>query len=259
MRSTVDSTKVGLSAGARVFEGPLGAPESALRPMGLLGADATLNIQQTTREKMDRYPKVTVVKVIDQQSAELQCSLHEMSVENLTAAFGLEANDIEAQVAGDLAVNNHPLTFDAEGNAVLPNPVKAGVAPVVTDINGATYVAGSDYLLIPRDSFGRSVLFRLSAGAIPAQGSILVDYTYTRKGRVRFPIGSRSTVVERKVKVEEEYTNGQKLTVIIYRATFSINGSLTLNTDGENGMSLPVTVSGLYEPSVNRVVDTYLE
>jgi hypothetical protein len=259
-RSTVDSTKVGFSAGARVFEGDLGAAEASLRPMGLLGADATLNIGQTTRQKQDRFPQVIVAQAILQQSAEMSAVLHELTVDNLRAAFGLEAADLTATAGGDVVVANENAVFDVNNNAVLANPIKTSVAPVVTNVAGSvTYVAGTDYILIPRDQFGRTVLYRLAAGAIGAGATVHVDYTWTRVTRTEFPIGSKSKVVERKVKLEEEYTDGRKLVAVMYRAVFAINGNLTVNTDGENGMSVPVTISGLFDPGQNKVASIYIE
>jgi hypothetical protein len=260
MRSTVDNTKVGFSAGARLFEGAPGAAEGSLRPMGLLGADATLNIGQTTRQKNDRFPVVVVAQAILQQSAQLQAVLHELTTDNLRTAFGLEVADLTATAGGDVVVTNENAVFDANGNAVLANPIKTSVAPVVTNVGGSTtYVAGTDYLLIPRDQFNRTVLYRLSGGAIPAQATVEVDYTWTRVARTEFPIGSKSKVVERKIKLEEEWTDGRKLVAILYRATVSINGNMTVNTEGENGMSIPVTIDGLFDPTQNKVASVFLE
>lgn len=260
MRSTVDSNKIGFSAGARVFEGAPSDVEAALRPVGLLGADATLNISQTTRQKQDRFPLVVVKQAVLQQSAQFQGVMHEITVDNLRAVFGLEAADLVAAAGGDVVVTDENAAFDANGNAVLANPIKVSVAPVVTNSAGTTtYVAGTDYILVPRDSFGRSALFRLSTGAIPAGATVKVDYTWTRIARTEFPIGSKSTVVERKIKLEEEYTDGRKLVAIFYRAVFSVNGSLTLNTDGENGMSIPFTIDGLYDATAGKVCSVYLE
>lgn len=259
-RSAVDTNKIGFSAGARMFEGPVGATEASLRPLGLLGADATLNISQTTKQKQDRAPLVVVKQAINQQSAQIQAVLHEITTDNLRLAFGLENSDLTALAGGDVVVTNEQVVLDANGNGVLANPVKTGNVPVVTNVGGTvTYVAGTDYIFIPRDQFGRSVIYRLSGGTIPAQATLEVDYTWTRVARTEFPIGSRTTVVERKIKLEEEYSDGRKLVAIFYRAVLSINGNITVNTDGENGMSVPVTVDGLYDPTQNKIVSVYLE
>lgn len=259
-RSAVDTNKIGFSAGARMFEGPVGATEASLRPLGLLGADATLNIGQTTKQKLDRAPKVVVKQAIDQQSAQIQVVLHEITSDNLRLSFGLDNSDLTALAGGDVTVTNEQVVLDANNNGVLANPVKPSTVPTVTNVGGTvTYVAGTDYIFIPRDSFGRSVIYRLSTGAIPAGATLEVDYTWTRIDRVEFPIGSRTTVVERKIKLEEEYSDGRKLVAVFYRAVLSINGNITVNTDGENGMSVPVTVDGLYDPTQNKIVSIYLE
>lgn len=259
-RSAVNTNQIGFSAGARLFEGPLGSPESGLRPLGLLGADATLNIGQTTRQKRDRAPQVVVKQAIDQQSGQIQAVLHEINQDNLRLGLGLDVSDLIAAAGGDVAVVNEQAVLDANGNAVLAYPVKTGNVPVVTNVGGTTtYIAGTDYILVPRDSFGRTVIYRLATGAIPAGATLEVGYTYTRTQRVEFPIGTRSTVVERKIKLEEEYTNGQKLVAVFYRANVSLNGNITVNTDGDSGMSLPITVDGLYDPTSGKIVSVYLE
>lgn len=260
MRSTVNSNQVGFSAGARLFEGPTGAAEAALRPLGLLGADATLNIGQTTRQKEDRSPRVVVKQAIDQQSGQIQAVLHEVNPDNLRLGLGLDVSDLVAAAGGDVVVPAELVALDADGNAVLSNPVKVSVVPVVKDATGTiTYTAGTDYVLIPRDSFGRSVIYRLAAGTIPAGASLQVGYTWTRTTRTEFPIGTRSSVVERKIKLEEEYTDGRKLIAVFYRANTILNGNITVNTDGASGMSIPVTISGLYDPTAGKIVSVYLE
>ncbi|GIV82200.1 MAG: hypothetical protein KatS3mg051_1554 [Anaerolineae bacterium] len=264
-RSVVDATKVGFSAGARAFWGPVGTPENLLNPLGLIGADATLNISQTTRQKFDGQPRLLVKQAIDQQSAQIQLVMHEMTVDNLSLALGLEASDLIASAPGDVVVTNESVTLDANNVAALQNPVKlvGGVptpAPVVTNVGGSTtYVAGTDYILVPRDPFGRTLIYRLASGAIAAGQTLEVDYTWVRQGRVEFPIGTRSTLVERKIKIEEEWTDGRRLIAIFPRALISINGNITLNTSGENGMSIPITIDGLYDSSINRLVSVYLD
>ena len=186
--------------------------------------------------------------------------LHEITRDNLRLAFGLEDSDLTALAGGDVVVTNEQVVLDPNGNGVLANPVKAGNVPVVTNVGGTTtYVEGTDYVFIPRDQFGRSVIYRLSTGTIPAGATLEVDYTWTRTARVEFPIGNRTTVVERKIKLEEEYSDGRKLVAVFYRAVLSINGNITVNTDGENGMSVPITVDGLYDPAQNKIVSVYLE
>ena len=259
MRSTVDSTKVGFSAGARIFSGATTDTEAALRPVGLLGADATLNIGQTTRQKMDRFPQVVVAQAILQQSAQMQAVLHEVTKENLRDAFGLETADLTDTTGGDTNVVDEAQTLDANNNIVLKYPIKTGGSATVKNTAGSiTYVAGTDYLLIPRDTFGRTVIYRLSGGAITAGQALKISYTYVAVTQTKFPIGNKSKVVEHKVKLEEEYTDGRKLVAVLYRAVFSINGNLTVNTDGENGMSIPVTIEGLYDATANAVADIYL-
>ena len=264
-RSVVDETKVGFSAGARAFWGPVGTPEASLNPLGLIGADATLNIGQTTRQKFDGQPRLLVKQAIDQQSAQIQLVLHEMTQDNLALALGLENTDLIASAPGDVNVVNEQVTVNADNVAVLANPVKlvGGVptpAPVVTNVGGTvTYVAGTDYILVPRDPFGRTLIYRLSGGAIPVNATLEVDYTWVRLGRVEFPIGTRSTLVERKIKLEEEWTDGRRLIAIFHRALVSINGNITVNTAGENGMSVPVSIDALYDSSQNRLVSVFLE
>lgn len=264
-RSLVDSSKVGFSAGARCFWGPVGTPEAALNPLGLIGADATLNISQTTRQKFDCQPRLLVKQAVEQQSAEIQLVMHEMTEANLQLALGLEPADLTTFTPGDVVVTNEQVTLDANGVAALANPVKlvGGVptpAPVVTNVGGTTtYMAGTDYILVPRDPFGRTLIYRLASGAIPSGATLEVDYTWVRLGRTEFPIGTRSTLVERKFKIEEEWTDGRKLIAVFHRAIASINGNITLNAGGDTGMSVPLTISAQYDSGQNKLVSVFIE
>jgi len=264
-RSLVDRTKVGFSAGARMFWGNYGTPEGALQPLGLLGENATLNIGQQTRQKFDGQPRLLVVQAIQQQSAQIQAVVHEITTDNLKLALGLDSTDLTAYVGGDVVVAGELTTLDLNNNAILRYPVKlvAGVpnpVPVVKNQAGTvTYIAGTDYILIPRDQFGRSTIFRLAAGGIAAGATLAVDYTYTATIRTEFPVGTRVTVAERTFKLEEEYTDGRKLVALFWRAAVILNGNITVNAGADQGMSVPVQIDGLYDSSQNKIVSVYLE
>jgi hypothetical protein len=243
-----------------MFWGPYGSTEAALQPLGLLSENATLNIGQTTRQKFDGQPRLLVVQAIQQQSAEIQAVIHEITKDNLKLALGLDTADLVDTAGVDVVVTNEQVVLDANGNGILTHPIKTGNVPVVTNVGGTvTYVAGTDYIFIPRDQFGRSVIYRLSTGAIPAQATLEVDYTYTPNVRTEFPVGQRTTIVERMFKVEEEYTDGRKLIALLYRANITVNGNITVNAGNDQGMSIPLKIDGLYDSTKNKIVSVFLE
>lgn len=97
--STADANKVMFSKGARVLIGAVDAAKAACTPVGLLGADASLNINPTYRQKQDRFPEVVVAEAIQSVTAEGRFVLREWTKQNLIYALGLAAADV-TDVAG---------------------------------------------------------------------------------------------------------------------------------------------------------------
>lgn len=188
MRSTVNADAVTFSAGARVAVGVRTSPVtlqnletglSAAVPVGLLGADITFNLEQTVRQKMDRFPEVVVAEAVQAQNASAELVLREWTNANLLLALGLEAIDTT-----DVAASPGP------------PPVEA---------------------------------YR------------------------EFPVGRRSTVVYRIVRITEHLANGHRYEAIFWRARLGARGALQLNSV-DQGADLPIIVQALFEPAVNALV-----
>lgn len=108
MRSTVNADAVVFSAGAIVRVGARTSPVTsaslntdlaAATAVGLLGADVSFNIEQTVRQKMDRFPEVVVAEAMQAQNASAELVLREWTNANLMLALGLETADVTAVAA----------------------------------------------------------------------------------------------------------------------------------------------------------------
>lgn len=254
MKSTAIAQHVTFSAGARVLIGAYQTPISALPSVGLIGTDFTFTPEQTVRQKMDHFPSVVVAEAIEQHTAQCEMTLREFNTGNLKLGLGLEDADVTTEAGGDTVVTDEPYTFNADNFILLNQPVKAGAAITVTDQEGAptglvTYVEGTDYFVAGRDVQGRTLIYRTAAGAIPAAGTVYVDYTYNLPTRTIMPIGKRASVVYKTVKVEEELTNGGKHELIFWKARVGFRGGLNLNAEGESSADLPMVVEALYDPA----------
>ena len=62
MKSTNNPNDVTFSAGSAVYVGPYGTAVQELPLIGLLAADMSVNVEQTVRQKMDRFPEVVVAE-----------------------------------------------------------------------------------------------------------------------------------------------------------------------------------------------------
>ena len=247
MKSTNNPNDVTFSAGSAVYIGPYGTSVQELALIGLLAADMSLNVEQTVRQKMDRFPEVVVAESIQAQSARAELTVREWNDENLKLAFGLTADDVTTHPGGDQNVTQ-AATF-RDDLIVLENPIKPGEAVTLTTPDGVTiYTAGADYVTVPRDLQGRTLVYRLAAGAIPAGADVQASYTYTERGRTVHPIGRRATVVYRTVRIVEELTSGGKTEVVMWRARVGVRGAFAMNA-AENSGDIPLVAQALYDPA----------
>lgn len=84
------------SATTQVFVKPYGAPDSQYRPVGLLGQNAQLQVEEAVREKKDFFPEVPVAVAVQSRSARLEATLREWESDNVAIAFGLTDSDFTA-------------------------------------------------------------------------------------------------------------------------------------------------------------------
>src|SRR5690606_40642960 len=114
MFSTNDPSKVQFSKGARVLIGAVDAAKGSCTPVGLLGADASLNINPTYRQKQDRFPEVVVAEAIQSVAAEGRFVLREWTKENLRLALGLATSDVADVAAATVNVVDEEHTVGAD-------------------------------------------------------------------------------------------------------------------------------------------------
>src|SRR5690606_22699863 len=119
MFSTNDPSKVQFSKGARVLIGAVDAAKGSCTPVGLLGADATLNINPTYRQKQDRFPEVIVAEAIQSVTAEGRFVLREWTKENLRLALGLATDDVTDVTGSPVNVEDEEYVLDAGGVAAI--------------------------------------------------------------------------------------------------------------------------------------------
>lgn len=240
--STVDATKVGFSEGARVLVGPVGATKNQCTPVGLLGADATLNINLTYRKKEDHFPQVEVASAL--QSAEVLGSLvlREWKRRNLQLAFDVpdsEVTDVPGSVenvteeAHTIVNRSATLRFPGASNISI---TKATV-PMVED---------TDYTVTVVD--GRTVIVAIVGSALDNDDEIEVDYEYTPLVSTEMPIGRSGPRNYYTVIIEEKFTMSATAGAdfVIHKAAIGLDGSLSINS-AEDGADLPVVVNGVLD------------
>lgn len=88
---------VTFSASTQVYVKPYGAGDDQYRPLGLLGTNATLQVEEQVREKRDFYPEVPVAVAVQSRSARLEATVREWTTDNIALAFGLADDDYTAQ------------------------------------------------------------------------------------------------------------------------------------------------------------------
>lgn len=250
-KSTVNPAYVTFSAGSRVRVGTQGAPSSALRYVGLLGEQMPFNVEQSIRQKMDRFPEVVVAESIQGQSARAEPVFREWTRENMLLALGLEAADVTDIAGGDQTISEaRALT---NGLALTSYPVKQGESVTVRSEDGATtYAPGTDFFVVPRDLEGRTLVVRNVGGNIPAGEGVTIDYTYESRKRTVMPIGRRATVTYYTVEIEEEYTNGSSILLRFHRARIGLRGNLAMQ-GAEDGADLPVAIQALFDPTQDEL------
>ena len=250
-KSTNNPNAVTFSAGSQIFIGAYGTPPQALPLIGLLAADVAFNAEQTMRQKMDRFPEVVVAESIQGQSANIDLTAREWTDSNLQLGLGLESEDVTAYAGGDQRLSES-VSFNGAGVAALAQPLKAGETLTLTsDDETTTYNAGTDYVALPRDLQGRTLIYRLE-GNIPAGTALRASYTYQERGRTVMPVGRRATVVYRTVRVVEEFTNGGRAELIMWRARVGIRGAFSFNS-AENSGDIPLVAQALFDPAKDEL------
>src|SRR5690606_30617565 len=122
MYSTVNAGKVGFSKGARVLVGAVNAAIGSCTPVGLLGADATLSVEVTYRQKMDHFPEVEVASALATLAITGNFVMREWTKQNLVYALGLANSDATDIAASPVNVVDEAYTVPAAGQKVVTIP-----------------------------------------------------------------------------------------------------------------------------------------
>lgn len=255
-KSVVNASAVTFSAGSEVYVGPYGTSLGSLTKIGLLAQEMTLNLEQQFRIANDRYPEVEVARAIQSQALNLEFVLQELKQLSFELAFNLDSGDLTAVAGGDTVVSNEGVKLNADGVAGLRFPIKASVAPVVTNVGGTvTYVAGTDYLLVPRDFQGRTLIYRLSSGSIPAGANLEVDYTYNLPTRREYPLGRRTQPITRTLMLRTDLTNGGRLEFVMWRGFVGLRGGF--NPNQNDTLGLPMLAAGQFDVTQDALGHLY--
>lgn len=248
MFSTNDPSKVQFSKGARVLIGAVDAAKGACTPVGLLGADATLNINPTYRQKQDRFPEVVVAEAIQAVTAEGRFVLREWTTDNLRLALGLGVGDVTAVAGSEVTVTDEVHEVDDDGRVFID---RTGLSEVVvkedTDDNPTTYSEGTDYIVV--ETATQTIIVTLSGGGIAPNDSLRVSYKYTPVAHSILPIGKASAPTYYGVWIEEGLTGSPtaKVEYQIYKARIGIDGGFAIN-NAEQGGDIPLVIQAVLMP-----------
>lgn len=248
----VAGNRVTFPARTRLYFGVYGTADVALTHFGLLGQNANMNLEQTFRQKIDGFPEVPVAEAIQAQAGSMEALLRELKKDALLLGLGLHESDIEEAAGGDEVVEDEAVEFNANDVGVLAHPIKIGEAVTVDDGDTTTYTEGTDYFLVPRDLEGRSYLVRIDGGAIPAEGTVYVDYTWNQPEYQEFPIGQIGQVRYWTIRLEEDLTNGGRTEVRLHKARVGIRGAVPFNAP--EGADIPVTIQALFDESRDQLM-----
>ena len=237
--STSNPDKVQFSKGARVLIGAVDAPKAACTPVGLLGADATLNINPTYRQKMDRFPEVIVAEAIQSITAEARFVLREWTTDNLRLALGLATSDVTDVAASPVNVSDEEYVLDSGGVAAIPRTGLTAIS--AKDGSDVALVEDTDYIVVETST--QTLIVALSGGSVGATDTVKVSYTYTPVAHSILPIGKASAPTYYGVWIEEELTGSPtaKVEYQIYKARIGIDGGFAIN-NAEQGGDLPVII-----------------
>lgn len=234
--SPIDPNNVAFSAGAKVFVGAFGTAFGALPRVGLLASDQAISFdpRATIRTAKGGMPRTTVAAATGDQDPLVNVVVSEISQLAILAALGLEAADITSVTGADVVVATgarERIVLNADGVAALAHPVKAAVSVTINsaqDGGGTASVEDTDFRVIDRDLEGRTIIERISGGNIAANATIYAGYTYVSDTEISYPIGCKTTVVYRAVRIEDELTSGGRVRLDIPKAIITTNGAINL-------------------------------
>lgn len=240
--STKNADKVMFSKGARVLVGAVDAAKASCTPVGLLGADASLNLNPTYRQKRDQFPQVIVAEALNEVTAEGRFVLREWDKDNLRLALGLSTDDV-TDVAGSVVnVVDEAYTVGADLVATIPHTGISNV--VVKEAPSTELTENTDYIVVETPS--TTLIVGLSGGDIADEDDLLISYDYTPVAHSILPIGKASSPTYYGVWIEEELTGSAtaKAEYQIYKARIGLDGGFAINA-AENGGDLPVVIQAV--------------
>jgi hypothetical protein len=250
----VNAERVVFSAGSEVFVGDVGASEASLARLCMLADDVSLNLSPTIRTARGGYPRVPVAESVGEYNASFSFGARELSQSVLLLATGLAVGDLVVTPGADVNIADEVKTFNAQGVAYLNKPAKIGAAIVVEPIGGgAAFAAGTDYVVIPRDANGNTIIFKPAASTIPGAGA-QVDYVHAAPASEEYDLAARSVPAYKQIKFIENLTDGGQLIGIMPKARVGLSGEVALNRL-EPEMTIPISVTPLYDTTSNKFVN----
>ncbi|GEM47222.1 hypothetical protein [Deinococcus cellulosilyticus] len=230
-----DSSSITFSARTRVFIGEYGTAQANLTHVGLLGGPASLTVDIQYRQKRDQYPRRPVAAAIKSIDATLQAQLEEWQAQNLMWAMGFWQEDVTDHGSREQEVTCL-LRFNTQGIAVLPHPVKLGTSVTLSGL-----VEAQDFVTIPRDLEGRTLLYRLDPDLITATAT----YTSHTPDYRELIIGNSPSRFFT-VRLEEEDTTGHLTVLILHRARITLRPT--------EGKSFPLTFHAILDTDLQRLL-----
>lgn len=252
--STKNADKVMFSKGARVLVGAVDAAKALCTPVGLLGADASLNLNPTYRQKRDRFPQVIVAEAVDEVTAEARFVLREWDKDNLRLALGLATADVTDVAGTEVNVVDEEYTVGADLIATIPH---TGISSVVVKEAPSTELTlNTDYIVVETPT--TTLVVGLSGGAIANNDDLLISYDYTPVAHSILPIGKASSPTYYGVWIEEELTGSAtaRSDYQIYKARIGLDGGFAINA-AENGGDLPIVIQAVLASGKTELGNLY--
>lgn len=183
-------------------------------------------------------------KIVTEEGASIAMSLQEIVPDNLKECTGDlttisaetaspvagYAQTIPANTGRDVFVPFSHQSYDSSGKIIAPTGIS-----VIQGVSGEMN-ENEDYEIIT-DSCGMyGIMFLNGSPRFSSPLAKTVTYTYTPVAKTVIHQGGKVTTTDKMVKIENEQSDGRKITMIYYLCSFAEGGNLNLKTDGASDL-----------------------
>lgn len=210
--------------------------------------DSSFKFEREIKEHESGRPMMVDKRIVIRAKSQVAATIEELSLKNLTLAWGLNDTDLATINAGTTGVTDAPTKLTGTGWANLNHWQISSVA--VRKVPGGagatgqtTYVENTDYVVDYQD--GR---IRRIGSAITDGQQVYVTYSYATFDAKRFPMGKLRSLPElTNVELKHVYPDGSYMLIHYHKA--NITGNVELTFSKEDWIGLPITISPLSDPT----------